>query len=130
MDSERGRDAWLLAAPNRTVIAVDEAGTVLGSAKMNANQGGPGAHIASASYMVDPAHQGRGVGRTLCAYSVEWARAAGCRGMQFNAVAQSNAHAVKLYESLGFRVIGTVPEGFRHPEQGYTGLHIMYRELP
>jgi L-amino acid N-acyltransferase YncA len=130
LSDEQGRAWWLLPAPNRTVVAVDGAtGTVVGTAKMNNNQGGNGAHIASASYMVDPAHGGRGVGRALVEESLRWARAAGFRGMQFNAVVETNAHAVRLYESLGFRIIGTVPEGFRHPERGYVGLHIMYRPL-
>ncbi|MFF2639547.1 GNAT family N-acetyltransferase [Streptomyces niveus] len=123
------RDWWLLAPPNRTVVAVDDTGTVLGTAKMNNNHMGNGAHIASASYMVDATHTGRGVGRALCEYSLEWARAAGFRAMQFNAVVETNTHAVKLYESLGFTVLGTLPEGFRHPVHGYVGLHIMHREL-
>ncbi|MFG3494787.1 GNAT family N-acetyltransferase [Streptomyces sp. NPDC047928] len=136
---EDGRDWWLLKAPARTVVAIavdvdggaagDGAGTVVGSAKMNPNQAGNGAHVASASYMVDPAHGGRGVGRALVEHTLEWARAAGFRGMQFNAVVETNEHAVRLYEDLGFRVVGTVPDGFRHPALGYTGLHIMYRAL-
>jgi ribosomal protein S18 acetylase RimI-like enzyme len=90
---------------------------------------GNGSHIASASYMVGPAHSGRGVGRALCEYTVEWARAAGFRAMQFNAVVETNVPAVKLYRSLGFEVLGTVPEGFRHPTKGCVGLHIMHRTL-
>ncbi|WUH88977.1 GNAT family N-acetyltransferase [Streptomyces sp. NBC_00433] len=120
---------WLLPAPFRTVVAVDEAGAVLGTAKMNRNHMGNGSHIASASYMVDPAHSRQGVGRALCAHSVAWAREAGYRAMQFNAVVESNAHAVKLYRSLGFEVIGTLPEGFLHPRLGYVGLHIMHLAL-
>ncbi|WP_344364079.1 GNAT family N-acetyltransferase [Streptomyces gobitricini] len=121
---------WLLAAPNRTVVAVDDGtGAVVGTAKMNNNQGGNGAHIASASYMVDPAHGGRGVGRALVEYSLEWAGEHGFRGMQFNAVVETNVHAVRLYERLGFRVVGTVPEAFRHPTEGYVALHVMYRPL-
>ncbi|GAA2277209.1 GNAT family N-acetyltransferase [Kitasatospora cystarginea] len=129
LTQEQGRDWWLLPAPDRTVVAVDESGAVLGTAKMNRNRMGNGSHIASASYMVDPAHSGRGVGRALCEYTLEWARAEGYRGMQFNAVVETNEHAVKLYRSLGFEVLGTVPEGFRHPEKGYVGLHMMYRPL-
>lgn len=129
LSEEQGREWWLLSPPNRTVVAVDEAGVVLGTAKMNNNQMGNGSHIASASYMVDPAHAGKGVGRALCVYTVEWARAAGFRGMQFNAVVESNAPAVRLYRSLGFEVLGTLPEGFRHPTHGYVGLHIMHRAL-
>jgi ribosomal protein S18 acetylase RimI-like enzyme len=124
------RGMWLLAAPDRTVVAVDDDGTtVLGTAKMNRNQGGPGAHVSSASFMVDPRHHGKGVGRALCECALEWARERGFRGMQFNAVAESNIRAVGLYRSLGFEVLGTVPEGFRHPVKGFVGLHVMYRPL-
>ncbi|MFF7154988.1 GNAT family N-acetyltransferase [Streptomyces sp. NPDC008139] len=123
------RDYWLLAPPARTVVAVSDDGTVLGTAKMNANQGGNAAHVSSASFMVDPAHSGRGVGRALCEEALRWAEREGFRAMQFNAVVESNTYAVKLYESLGFRVIGTVPEGFRHPRLGYVGLHVMHRAL-
>ncbi|WP_328721006.1 GNAT family N-acetyltransferase [Streptomyces sp. NBC_00247] len=129
LDEEQGGGWWLLPHPNRTVVAVDGAGTVLGTAKMNRNHQGNGSHIASASYMVDPAHSGQGVGRALCAYTVDWAREQGYRAMQFNAVVETNVHAVKLYASLGFEVIGTLPEGFLHPEAGYVGLHIMHLRL-
>ncbi|EME97221.1 GNAT family N-acetyltransferase [Streptomyces mobaraensis NBRC 13819 = DSM 40847] len=129
LDEEAARALWLLPAPNRTVVATDDAGTVLGTANMTVNRPGNGDHIASASYMVDPVHAGRGVGRALCAYTLEWARAAGFRGMQFNAVVECNEPAVRLYQSLGFEVVGTVPGAFRHPREGYVGLHVMYREL-
>ncbi|WP_182882309.1 GNAT family N-acetyltransferase [Microbispora sp. H10949] len=126
---EEGRDWWLLPEPNRTVVAVDDSGTILGTAKMNRNHMGNAGHIASASFMVDPAHEGRGVGRALGEYAVDWARAAGFRAMQFNAVVETNVRAVGLYRSLGFEVLGTLPEGFRHPVRGYVGLHIMHRAL-
>lgn len=129
LGEEPARGWWLLSRPDRTVVAVDEAGTVLGTAKMNRNHMGNGSHIAGASYMVAPEHSGRGVGRALCEYSVDWARTAGYRAMQFNAVVETNTHAVRLYRSLGFEVIGTLPEGFNHPAQGYVGLHIMYKVL-
>lgn len=126
LTEEQGRDWWLLPAPDRTVVAVDDTGAVLGTAKMNRNYGGNSSHVASATYMVDPAHAGQGVGRALCTCTVDWARAAGYRAMQFNAVVETNEHAVKLYRSLGFEVVGTVPEGFRHPKLGYVGVHIMH----
>ena len=78
---------------------------------------------------MDPAHAGRGVGRALCEDSLAWARTAGFRAMVFNAVVATNVRAVRLYESLGFTVLGTVPEGFHHPVQGYVGLHLMHRAL-
>ena len=82
--------------------------------------------MATASFMVAPGHQGRGVGRMLGEHVVDWARSAGYRGMQFNAVVERNAAAVHLWKSLGFESIGTVPEAFDHRQDGLVGLHVMF----
>jgi GNAT superfamily N-acetyltransferase len=127
---DRARSLWMLSAPSRTVVAVDErTGAVLGTAKMNPNHMGGASHIAGASFMVDPAHSGRGVGRALGEYVLTWARAEGYRAMQFNAVVETNTGAVALWKSLGFDIVATLPEGFLHPSLGYVGLHIMYQQL-
>ncbi len=126
---ERARAMWVHEPPGRTVVAVDSDGTILGTAETHPNQGGPGAHIANAGFMVDPDHAGRGVGRALGEHVIAQARADGYRAMQFNAVAETNTRAVALWRSLGFEVLTTVPEGFHHPTKGYVGLHIMYRRL-
>jgi ribosomal protein S18 acetylase RimI-like enzyme len=126
---EAARAKWFPGPPGRTVVATDDRETVLGTAETHPNQGGPGAHIANAGFMADPQHAGKGVGRALCTHVVAQARADGYRGMQFNAVAESNTRAVELWRSLGFEVLATVPGGFRHPALGYVGLHIMYRHL-
>jgi hypothetical protein len=49
--------------------------------------------------------------------------------MQFNAVVESNHVAVGLWQSLGFHIIGTVPEAFEHPTLARVGLHVMHRRL-
>jgi GNAT superfamily N-acetyltransferase len=79
--------------------------------------------------MVDPSCHGRGIGLALGQYVVDWARKAGYHGMQFNAVVETNTAAVALWESLGFRIIGTVPDAFDHATAGLVGLHVMYRPL-
>jgi L-amino acid N-acyltransferase YncA len=129
MDETEAKATWVIASPGRTVVAIGKDGAVLGSAHMGPNHGGPGSHVATASFMVDPAVWGEGVGRALCENALDWARAEGYRGMQFNAVAETNARAIALYRSLGFEVMTTIPEGFRHPTEGYVGLCIMYRRL-
>ncbi|MET7834615.1 GNAT family N-acetyltransferase [Micromonospora sediminicola] len=126
---EQARALWMAAPPGRTVVAVDPDGTVVGSAKLGPNQAGPGDHVANAGFMVAPAAAGRGVGRALAAHVLAAAHADGYRAMQFNAVVASNTRAVRLWRSLGFAVVGRVPEGFRHPDQGYVDLLVMYRRL-
>ncbi len=125
---EAGRQLWFGPVPAQTWL-VSDGDLVLGSYRLGPNRGGPGSHVATASYMVSAAARGRGVGRVMVLHSLAQAGAAGYRGIQFNAVATSNVHAVRLYLDLGFTVIGTVPDGFRHPAQGFVDLLIMYRDL-
>ena len=126
---EQARGMWLVPAPGRTVVAVEADGTVLGSAKLTPNQLGPGAHVANASFMVAPWAAGRGIGRALGRHVLDLARADGYRAMQFNAVVASNTRAVALWRSLGFEVVGRIPEGFHHPYEGYVDLLVMYQRL-
>ncbi|MGH3099166.1 MAG: GNAT family N-acetyltransferase [Streptosporangiales bacterium] len=125
---DEARTIWFPELPGRTVVAVDD-GIVVGSAVTKPNHAGPGAHVANASFMVDPDHGGRGTGRALGERVLDVARADGYHAMQFNAVVESNTRAVALWRSLGFEVLTTVPEAFDHPAEGYVGLHIMYRRL-
>ena len=128
MSSDEARALWMERPPGRTFVAVD-GDRVLGSAKAGPNRPGRGSHIATASFMVDPTAGGRGVGRALAEHVLAWASAEGYRGMQFNAVVETNQIAVHLWQALGFRIIGTVPKAFDHAQLGPVGLHVMYREL-
>ncbi|HEY7104569.1 MAG TPA: GNAT family N-acetyltransferase [Mycobacteriales bacterium] len=127
MSEDDARAAWF-PSPGRTVVA-SVGGTVVGTAKTQPNQAGPGAHVANASFMVDPAYGGRGIGHALGEQVLAQARADGYRAMQFNAVVASNAGAVRLWSSLGFTVVGAVPAAFDHPRLGPVPLLIMYRAL-
>ena len=102
---------------------------ILGTAKFGPNRPGRGAHVATASFMVSSAARGMGVGRALGEYVLARAREEGYTAMQFNAVVESNRAAVRLWQALGFQIIGTVPEAFDHPTLGRVGLHIMHRYL-
>ena len=128
LTSDQARALWLEAPPGLTVVAVSE-GALLGSAKMGPNRSGRGAHVGTASFMVAAEARGRGVGRALATYVVDWHRANGYRGITFNAVVETNTAAVALWKSLGFTVVGTVPEAFDHPVHGYVGLHVMHLPL-
>lgn len=128
LTSDEARALWMEPPPARTVVAV-EGDRVLGSAKVGPNRPGRGAHVATASFMVDPACQGRGVGRALGRHVVAWAAEQGFRSMQFNAVVETNVGAVALWTSLGFEVLATVPEAFDHKRHGLVGLHVMFRRL-
>jgi GNAT superfamily N-acetyltransferase len=110
-------------------VATGADGTVAGTANMYANRGGGGAHVASASFMVEPAFAGRGIGRALGQEVIDWARRTGFRAIQFNGVVETNEPAVALWKSLGFEVVGRVPEAFHHPHKGYVALLVMWRAV-
>lgn len=128
LSSEEARALWMEQPPGLTVVAVD-GDEILGSAKMGPNRPGRGAHVATGSFMVDPRRHGRGTGRALGEYLVAWARRSGYLSIQFNAVVETNAAAVHLWQSLGFVIIGTVPEAFDHQSKGLVGLHVMVKQL-
>jgi L-amino acid N-acyltransferase YncA len=124
---EDARELWMNPA-KRVYVAENGSGAVIASAYLTPNYGGPAARIANAGFMVDPGHAGRGTGRALAGHVLAAAKAEGYRGMVFNAVVETNP-AVRLWTSLGFTVLGTVPDAFEHPRHGRVGLHIMYRAL-
>jgi GNAT superfamily N-acetyltransferase len=111
------------------VVTARHGGTLLGSAKMGPNRPAQGSHVGTASFIVSSGARGRGVGRELGEYVVEWHRQQGFRAIQFNAVVETNTAAVRLWDALGFTVIGTVPDAFRRPDGSYVGLHVMHLPL-
>ncbi|WTP62003.1 GNAT family N-acetyltransferase [Streptomyces phaeochromogenes] len=126
--SEEDARALWMAPGKRVYVAEDATGAVVGSAYVTPNYGGPASRIANAGFMVDPAHSGRGIGRALANHVLETAKADGYRAMVFNAVVETNP-AVNLWLSLGFTIVGTIPEAYAHPTKGRVGLHVMHRAL-
>lgn len=125
LDETTARPWWMA---DSVVVAVED-GVVLGSAKYGPNRPGRGSHVGTASFMVAPAARGRGVGRLLGEHVVEALRREGFRAVQFNAVVETNTAAVALWRSLGFAVVGTVPEAFVSRAHGPVGLHVMHLRL-
>lgn len=111
-----------------TYVAVIE-NKVLGTFIMKDNQIDLGSHIANAGYMAHPSSGGMGIGKTMAQFSLEEARRLGYKAMQFNLVIKSNERAVKLWEKLGFSIIGEIPDAFQHRELGLTNAYIMYQKL-
>jgi L-amino acid N-acyltransferase YncA len=116
-------------APGNEVFVAEEAGETLGTYFIHPNQLGPGSHVCNCGYATSASVRGRGVARAMCAHSLEHARARGYRAMQFNIVVSTNAPAVHLWTSMGFRTLCRIPGAFRHPTQGFVDTLLMFREL-
>jgi len=128
LTSDTARALWVPGPPSETVVGVLDGG-IVGTATWGPNRPGRGSHVATASFMVDPAAAGHGIGRALGEHVVAAARSAGYRGIQFNAVVETNTAAVRLWQKLGFEIIGTVPGAFESASHGFVGLHVLYLPL-
>ena len=120
-------DYWL-NSDKQTYVLVEE-GRIMATFYLKPNQPDLGNHICNAGFMVSTAIWGKGIGRKLGIYALEEARRQGFRAMQFNFVIKTNERAIKLWESLGFQVIGEVPSAYRHPQLGDVPALIMYIQL-
>lgn len=121
------RKLWFDPPAGCLVCEVD--GRFAGTYYVRPNHPGRGSHVANAGYAVLPEFRGRGLAQAMCAHSLETAKRLGFRAMQFNFVVSTNVAAVRAWEACGFVVVGRVPRGFRHKEQGFVDVLVMHREL-
>jgi ribosomal protein S18 acetylase RimI-like enzyme/8-oxo-dGTP pyrophosphatase MutT (NUDIX family) len=119
---------YFLAADVVSFVAESD-GRVVGMYKLIPNRRDRGAHVANASFMVDPSCQGCGIGWTLGRHCLAEAWARGYLSMQFNFVVSTNTRAVALWQRLGFSIVGRSPRGFRHRDLGDVDALVMYRSL-
>ncbi|MEO1657976.1 MAG: GNAT family N-acetyltransferase [Pseudomonadota bacterium] len=120
--------AYWLGEDMTTHVAAD-GNNILGTYYMRTNKLGGGDHVCNCGYVVHPDARGQGLARRMGEHSLKTAKERGYRAMQFNFVVGTNAAALKLWPTLGFREIGQIPNGFRHPTHGFVNAHILYREL-
>jgi ribosomal protein S18 acetylase RimI-like enzyme len=131
IDPDISRDeafAYWFRADTHTYVAELE-DRIVGTYTLRPNRSGGGRHVSNASFMVAPSAQGRGVGRAMAEHCLGEARRLGFRAMQFNFVVSTNESAVRLWQKLGFDIVGRLPHAFRHPEKGYVDAYVMFRDL-
>ena len=104
-------------------------GEVIGGFYLKANYSGRSSHIANAAYMIRKTYRGKGVGSLLIKASLHLAKDLGLHAMQFNMVLSQNKLAVKLYERLGFNIVGTIPQAVRNPDGSFQDGYVMHRKL-
>src|SRR5215472_16955994 len=102
---------------------------ILGTYILRPNQSGGGSHVANAGFMVSDGARGHGIGRAMAEHCLSEARRLGFGAMQFNYVISTNTAAIRLWQDLGFDIVGTLPSAFRHPDKGYVDVYVMYCSL-
>ncbi len=120
--------AFWYAEDKYSYVAVED-GKIVGTFFMKNNQPGLGSHVANAGYMVPSRAAGKGVGKAMCVFSLAEAKRLGFYAMQFNFVVKTNERAVRLWQKIGFQIVGEIPDAFNHKELGLTNAYIMYKKL-
>ena len=115
--------------PEKETFVAEEGDVIVGTYFIRPNQSGGGQHVCNCGYMTRTTAVGRGVARSMCQHSLAHARERGYRAMQFNFVVSTNERAVRLWQSLGFEIVGRLPGAFRHPTQGYVDALVMHQRL-
>lgn len=119
---------WI-EAPAATFVAKDDGGAALGTYYIKPNQPGAGSHVCNCGYIVGESARGQGVATAMCEHSQRQAVRRGFRAMQFNFVASTNEGAVRLWQRLGYDIVGTLPGAFKHPRHGFVDAYVMYKQL-
>ncbi len=120
--------AWI-ELPASTFVACAEDGKILGTYFIKPNQPGLGAHVCNCGYVVSKEAQGQGIAAQMCEHSQTLAVEMGFRAMQFNFVVSTNTGAVRLWQKLGFEIVGTLPSVFKHQKLGFVDAHVMFKKL-
>jgi L-amino acid N-acyltransferase YncA len=110
-------------------VLENENSEIVGSYTLHSNQSGGGSHVANAGFIVAKDARGQRIGRAMGEHCFAEARRLGFRAMQFNFVVSSNESAVKLWQHLGMKTVGTLPGAFKHPTGGYVDVYVMFQRL-
>jgi ribosomal protein S18 acetylase RimI-like enzyme len=116
-------------SPDKETFVAEEDGMVFGTYYMRRNQAGGGRYVCNCGYMTRVGATGRGITRAMCLHSLNYARYRGYRAMQFNFVVSSNDRAVRLWQDLGFQIVGRLEQAFQHPVHGFVDALVMYQKL-
>lgn len=129
LSEEAARRYW--TDSSRVVFVAEDSATgeLVGTYYVRPNQEGPGSHVCNGGYIVAERARGRGVASCMCEHSQREAIARGYRAMQYNLVVASNQGAVRLWKSMGFQIVGTLPAAFLHPTLGFVDAYVMYKQL-
>ena len=116
--------------PENSVVLICKKGKdIAGGFYLKPNFPGRCSHIANAGYIVKKEYRGKKIGFYLGKCSIDIAKELGYRAMMFNLVFKENTASIKLWEKLGFKIIGTIPKAAKKDDGSFQDAHAMYLAL-
>lgn len=130
--AENDAKHYWIECPQRTYVGI-YSGQIVGTYYIKPNQPGLGSHICNMGFVVSRERRGlgtgTGTGTKLAQHAFDAAKKLGFHAVQANLVVSTNTKAIKLWESLGFSIIGTIPDGFNLHSKNFVDAFIMYKKL-
>ncbi|MEA5570294.1 GNAT family N-acetyltransferase [Calothrix sp. UHCC 0171] len=102
---------------------------ILGAFFLKPNFPGRCSHIGNAGFIVQREMRGLGLGRFMGEAMLEIAFELGYKAVMFNLVFANNIPSLRLWESLGFEIIGQIPAAVELNDRTFIDAVIMYRCL-
>src|SRR3989338_10015142 len=102
---------------------------IAGGFYLKTNFAGNSSHIANCGYIVGKEYRGQKIGFHLGKCSIDIAKEMGYRGIIFNLVFKENKPAVNLWQKLGFKIIGTIPNAIKKSDGNFQDGYIMFINL-
>jgi L-amino acid N-acyltransferase YncA len=124
--SEKEFAAYWLVSQAFVVRSGDE---ILGGFYLKPNFPGRSGHTANAGFIVSPHARGKGIGRLMGETMLHLARQEGFEAVIFNLVFETNVASIHLWKSLGFQVVGKIPQAVKLVNGSMIDALIMHRKL-
>lgn len=121
------QDAFVVRASDQK--ATSQPQEVLGAFYLKPNFPGRCSHICNAGFIVQPGLRSQGIGRFMGESMLLIAASLGYEAVMFNLVFATNVPSIKLWKSLGFDIIGTIPHAAKLADGQVVNALVMYRGL-
>jgi GNAT superfamily N-acetyltransferase len=116
---------WLT---DRIFFVVRSGPAVLGAFYLKPNFPGRCSHTGNAGFVVQPHLRRQGIGRFMGEHMLALARQQGFEAIMLNLVFETNVASLSLWQSLGFAVIGKIPQAVKLAD-GVVDALMMHRTL-
>jgi ribosomal protein S18 acetylase RimI-like enzyme len=128
ISEQAAHDVWI-EKPQETYVLTGNRNAILGTYFIKPNQPGLGSHVCNCGYIVSDDARNQGAAARMCEHSQHVAVDLGYKAMQYNLVVSTNKGAIRLWEKMGFHVVGVLPKAFLSKSAGYVDALVMYKEL-
>lgn len=102
---------------------------LVGAFFLRPNHPGRCSHIANGGFIVHPNWRSQGLGRFMGEASLEIAAKLNFHAIQFNLVFANNLPSLKLWLSLGFTIVGRIPQAVALDDGHYEDALLLHRHL-